>query len=229
MIKLLFNFIFLLPQIYSYLTHEHWLIIKNLKQNINTPDFIHNKIDKIIYTNSYNSTTYEAYLFRKKNWKHLKRINKKEIESYACMGLLKAIKNYNGKYNFYNFAKIYIHSELVKSISELTNPNLLPHRYRTQYKYKNLLNKNKVYNYDNEILIVDKINNIDELNKDNIYNIVNNLDSDIKRTFYYRHGYNLDFFMPIHKVSELMCWSNETTRLKLTKAYSIIKKNIKNY
>jgi len=213
----------------SYLTFNQWNIIKKFKQNSQTPEYITRKIDKIIFSNYYNKTTYEAYLFRKKNWKHFnyKKINYKEIESYACMGLIKAIKNYNGKYNFYNFAKIYIHSELLKSVSELTNPSILPHQYKSQYKYRNITSIYKIQYCGSDDWIFDKFskeNNVQEFNKEKMIDIVNQLNPDVRRTFYLRHGYNFDSEMPIYKVSELMCWSQETTRLKLLKAYNHIKK-----
>jgi RNA polymerase sigma factor (sigma-70 family) len=218
----------------GYITSPQWISIKKLLTNKETPQFIKTKIERIIYTNYYNKTMYDSYLFRTKNRKYFKQvthIKNTEIDSYACIGLLKAIKNYDyhGNNNFYKFAKLYIHYELLKSLSELLPLNILPHRYKTQYKYKYLMKQNTVSFQDDSyegfvnndmqnVIDVDVVDVID-VNID-LNNMINKLESadvsaDVKKIFSYKYQHKF----PLAKIAELMCCSKETIRKKLNIAY----------
>ena len=57
----------------------------------------------------------------------------------------------------------------------------------------------------------------------NVQIILNNLVPKIKRTFNYRYNSNLKIIRTLRDVSELMCWSEEQTRLVLLDAFDKIK------
>ena len=61
----------------------------------------------------------------------------------------------------------------------------------------------------------------------NIHIILNKLKPKIKRTFNLRYNYNLKKIRSISHVSELMCWSEEQTRLVLLDAINEIKLGLK--
>jgi hypothetical protein len=133
-----------------------------------------------------------------------------------------------GYSNFYNFSQIYIKSELYKCIAD-RNYNIIPYYHR---KNKNNYEKNKykLQFLGNDEWIIDKYNliQINNVNIDHVFNIINTLDPSIKRTFYLNYNYNLDSIRTVKHVSELMCWSPEITRQKLKLASTIIKNKLSN-
>ena len=54
---------------------------------------------------------------------------------YGYCGLWKAVRNYNGKNNFYKYASFYVDGELKQGISDHLTSCILPHRYRVSRKY----------------------------------------------------------------------------------------------
>jgi hypothetical protein len=231
----------------GYLLPKQIQLINTLLQNKNlTPD-MRIMINKIIYNNYKNKITYDSNKFYQEHYKILKSCNvlKKDVlDLYAQTGLLKAINNFNGKSNFYNYSKIYVKSEILKCISE-HKFNILPHRIKSsnkipkyikekynilyigstnhedEWKYKS--NNNIDTNYDTD---TDTNTNTNKLS--NINMIVENLDPKIKRTFKYRYDYNLKKIRSISHVSELMCWSTEKTRQVLLNANKQINTELNN-
>jgi RNA polymerase sigma factor (sigma-70 family) len=229
MLRILFILINLINFTNSYLTNYQWSLINKIIINKNTPLEIKNKVNEIIFNNYKDKVSYESHLFRKKNFKHLRKIQLDEIKQYGYLGLFKAIKNYNGYSNFYSYAKIYIHSELLRSISELSNTNLEPHKYKSQNILKNNFTK---INYGNDEWLMEKFakkNTYNKINNLQIYEIhetILNLEPFTKKIFYYRFGYNLDEYNKINKICELMCCSDETVRLELNKCIQLLRESI---
>jgi hypothetical protein len=101
---------------------------------------------------------------------------------------------------------------------------LTQYGYKGLYYYKHLLEKNKIiYLGDTQIqLIKIKNNRIDN----NVYEIINQLDPILVKTFYYRFDKDFNVINSIEKVSDLMSWSHETTRKKLNKVKLHLRNNI---
>ena len=181
-----------------------------------------------------NKTISDANIFYRDNYKLFQGNKKKILIPYAQIGLIKSIENFNGKSNFYNYSKIYIRSEMLKCISD-HRFNILPHKIKSSSKIPRYIKEKydvAIIGSNNEWQF-DKYNingykyNYDHLNKlSNVNLIVDNLEPKMKRTFKYRYDYNLKSIRSIEDVSELMCWSTETTRKTLLQAYDEIRQKI---
>jgi hypothetical protein len=114
----------------KYLNCESWDIIKNCIINPKTDNSIRNKINNIIYYYYDDWTYYKAINFKKFHYNKCKNIPLVELYSYSNMGLLKAIKNYNGKSNFTKYAEIYVNGELYKGLTELYPISIVPKKER---------------------------------------------------------------------------------------------------
>lgn len=243
-ILLFFNIIFsyYLSNCLGYLQLEQTILINKLIQNKKLTPIMRQRIDKIIFNNYTNKTRSDAYIFYKKNYKLLKNVKKNTLNLYAQTGLIKSIKKFNGKSNFYNYSTIYIKSEMLKCISD-HQFNILPHHIQTSRKISKYIkskynimkfgstNSEDEWKLDNiNVLAYNK--NYDSENNNQLFNIIqkilNNLDPKIKRTFNYRYSYDIKIIRSIIHVSELMCWSNEQTRLILSEVFNKIKFELKN-
>jgi hypothetical protein len=223
----------------AYLHVSQSMLINKLIQNNNLTPIMRQQIDIIIYDNYKNKTRSDAYIFYKKNYKLLKNVRINVLNLYAQVGLLKSIKNFNGKSNFYNYSKRYVNSEMLKCISE-HQLNLLPHYMKSSNKIpKNIKSKYNIMYFGSsngeDEWKLDDITSIIYNQNDNIINnkllniqiVVNKLEPNIKRTFNYRYDSNLKIIRSLHHVSELMCWSEEQTRLVLLDAVNKIKLELK--
>jgi hypothetical protein len=178
----------------AYLHVSQTKLINNLIQNNNLTPIMRQNIDMIIYHNYKNKTNTDAYLFYKKNYKLFRAVRFDVLKLYAQTGLIKAIRKFNGKSNFYQYSKIYVNSEMLKCISE-NNFNILPHSLKSSNKISKYT-KLKYYitsfgstNAEDEWKLNDvniKIYNQDDgvTNKLlNIQIILNKFEPKIKRTF----------------------------------------------
>lgn len=104
---------------YKFLNVKQWESIKKIIVNSDKNSDIRKKLNKIIYIH-YNDWSYnKAIEFKKFHYYKCKHIPILELYCYSNLGLMKAIKNYNGKSNFTNYAKYYINGELYKGLTEL--------------------------------------------------------------------------------------------------------------
>lgn len=223
----------------AYLHASQTSLINKLIQNNNLTPIMRNQIDAILYYNYKNKTSSDAYIFYKKNYKLLKNVKMNVLNLYAQTGLIKSIKKFNGQSNFYNYSKIYINSEMLKCISE-HQFNILPHSLKTSHKIpKYIKSKYNIINFGSTNTEDEwKLDDITSIIYNQDYNNVNNkllnvqivlnkLDPKIKRTFNYRYDSNLKIIRSLRDVSELMCWSDEKTRLVLIEAFDKIKLELK--
>ena len=103
----------------KYLNTNQWNF---LKKHISSSTISANsryKIDQIIYFYYDDWSYYKAISFKKFHYNKCKHISLNELYLYSNMGLVKAIKNYNGKSNFTKYAEFYINGELYKGLTEL--------------------------------------------------------------------------------------------------------------
>jgi RNA polymerase sigma factor (sigma-70 family) len=175
-------------------------------------------------------------VFKQKHHYYLKNIQQTEVNHYAYVGLMKAIKKYNGRSNFYKYAEIYIQAELLKSITELSGINILPHKMKTMKMYKSIVKSYKVNVFskvfsnldeENEIpssLVDLQRNSLREIKE--IKEIINNMPTDLQQTIYYKYGNDLETPITQREVSNLMDCSTETVRRRLNRAYNILKKDL---
>jgi RNA polymerase sigma factor (sigma-70 family) len=153
----------------KFLNVEQWIKIKKVIINIDKNSEIRNKINKIIYT-YYDDWSYnEAIKFKNFHYYKCKSIPLLELYCHSNLGLIKAIKNYNGKSDFSKYAIIYVKSELYKGLTELYPISCISKIERAKKKdmldNKNKINRNPIFiSYDDNIIFH---------MKNNCYNYVN--------------------------------------------------------
>jgi hypothetical protein len=143
-------FIFLINECYSYRVFRNKVLnlnqletIKKLIINTDKNSQIRIKLNKIIYL-YYDDWSYnKAIEFKKFHYYKCKNIPLIELYSYSNFGLCKAIKNYNGKSNFTNYANFYVTSELYKGLTELYPISIFSKKERSTKKKIEISSKEK--------------------------------------------------------------------------------------
>lgn len=202
----------------AFLTNQQFHFInKELFQN-NREHYL-----KLLFLHSQPFVRSEHYKFCQ-NSKIASKMNTKQKHDllyYGYCGLWKAVRNYNGKNNFYKYASFYVDGELKQGISDHLTSCILPHRYRVsrQYMKDNNMSPNFVTsfsqiddNYENNLQ--SKFTNDCVLQEiDYLYDIIYNLSN--KDRLYFTLRYDI-FTCKIRRtyknVSQLMCVSEETAR-----------------
>lgn len=161
-------------------------------------------------------------------------INLDELILDSKIGLYKAIRKFNGKFNFINYSSFYIKSELLKAITNKYSLSMVPKKYRMKSKlaiskkelkqYKALLKINLFCKYQpyylNCILINKYSENIQSLldkkyeMNEIIYKLKNIKNPFLKRIIYLKYFYNKKK-LTNKQISNLMCCSEETIRKHL--------------
>ncbi len=151
---------------------------------------------------------------------------------YSYSGLWKAIRNYNGRSNFFNYASIYVDGELKKGLTEIMGSSILPHRLRVNREFY-LQNKANYSSYFVKPLSFSHVNIISKSNKhenediNHIKDILNRLPNRDQQFFTYKYDiYTGKVKMSNRKVSRLMCVSEETARKKIEEAKIFIQENL---
>jgi len=130
----------------KYINNEQWNILKKYIINPQTNIIERNKINKIIYFYYDDWSYYKALKFKKFHYNKCKNIPLIELYSYSNVGLLKAIKNYNGKSNFIKYAEIYVNGELYKGLTDLHPISIVSRKERSK---KQNISEVNLYNKEN--------------------------------------------------------------------------------
>ena len=128
-----------------YLTNYQLNLVNNLIKNDKLGINDRNKINLILFKAYENFAVKKAIEFKQKHSFKCKDIKNDELFFSSKIGLFKAIQNYNGKYSLANYSYIYIHSELLKLITEKYSLSSIPKKERI--KNKSNLSKNELYKY----------------------------------------------------------------------------------
>ena len=188
---------------------------------------------------------YNAY----EKWAIKKAIDFKNLHKYKCnnikieelvfsskIGLFKAIKKYNGKYDLINFSNIYVNSELFKVLTDKYSLSILPKSHRCKnksklskqelFRYKLLLNTKFSCYYESWQLDTIFVNNNEEIsnkiikkyydiNKLNL--LLSNLSPFSIRILFLKYYNDDNKNFSNKKISELMGCSEETIRKEFIK------------
>ena len=110
----------------NYLTKSQWANVRNIlyfiktqKTSNNDYEQMKNKIQNILYYKYEKLAYWKAYHFKKFHYHKCSHISLIELSLYSRIGLCKAIKNYNPEYDFNKYVNLYIHSELLRGLTEL--------------------------------------------------------------------------------------------------------------
>jgi len=207
-----------------------WRTIKSLIQNPGLTSVMKKKINNIIYSYYEDWATHKAFQFKKCHKYKLKHISGNELSIYSKKGLYEAIKNYNGKFSFTNYASIYVNGELYKGLTELFPISSIP---KSERIVKKIYQKKEWFNYKRKLstkfigkdewlldkAIDNKIENqlsIEEMEKYiDFWKKINNMDAFSKRVFEYKYDFLLKKQRSNKHISELMVCSEEHVRKTL--------------
>jgi hypothetical protein len=208
----------------AYLHSNHWNIINNLLKK----DKYRKPIENILYNHHhYWSRKYTKNFIKKYNF----IINNHQLKNLQCcasIGLLKSIRNYNGRGNFYVYSSIYMNGELFKGITQVYPIKLLPHHLRVNKKWKQsnpetFLKNMKATKYignDEYILEYCKINNSYNLPNE-IRKIITDLPSQDIRLFYSRYNvHDLSVKRTVKYLSYLFACSEKTINKRLSNIHN---------
>ncbi len=170
----------------------------------------------------------QAYEFKKKNYYKCGRIPTHELINYAKCGLYRCTLNYNGRSNFTNYARVYVHYELQQALTDSYSLSILPKKMRVSSKanmteiekedYKKLLHvetrSNPSFLYDNKQETPIDVYNRHENNYE-LWVKINELDPFTKRCLHLKYSYNFEQIRSNKEVANMMCCSAETIRKKL--------------
>lgn len=226
------KFIFLLFSSYIFLieafltTYQFRLVSEILSKDFNNyPNYlpIKYKTQEVLFNHSkpFVHNNFKIFCHNSRFAKRFTNYKKNQLLHYGYQGLWKAILKYNGKSNFYNFAKIYVDSELKLGMSNIISSSIIPHRLRTTKKfrdsnkelYKNSFILPRSFYLDKDI----KNSKNNKIKLETIREMIQELDPIDKRYFYYKYGYDLNTKKSNKYVGDLLGVSHETVRKKIKK------------
>jgi len=227
----------------NYLSVFQWRTIQSLIQNPGTTYVMKQKINNILYNYYEGWAINKAFQFKKQHSYKLKHISGDELSIYSKKGLWDAIKNYNGKNGFTNYATIYINGELYKGLTQLYPITSIP---KTERKIKKTFKGKEWFDYKRKLntkfvgkeewlidkTIDNKIENqlsMEVLDKyTEFWKKVNNMDAFSKRVFEYKYDFLLEKQRTNKHISKLMVCSEEHIRKNLQNTIEKIVEDNKN-
>ena len=207
-----------------YLTTPQWKMIQHLLEHKQLTTPMRNKINTVLFHYYDDWSCYKAKEFKRFHKHKCKHIPVEELQMYARLGLMNAIRNYKGKSLFSKYANIYIQGQLYRGMTELHPLTIasLTHRKTkakqcTTYFIGNnewMLDKIHYNNENNLNIITNEILN-KQLVKELFYNTIRPLDVSGKRMIRYKFDYEWNQLRTNKQVAELMACSEEHVRKTL--------------
>lgn len=211
-----------------YLSAPQWKHIHNLLEHKQLTLPMRNKINEVLFHYYDDWSCHKAKEFKRLHNFKCKHIPVDELEMYARLGLMNAIRNYKGKSVFSQYANIYIQGELYRGMTEL-HPltSISPRKRKTKtlsIKKKHILT---TYFLGNKNWMIDKIqysnnNNINHcinndilnirIKKDDFWNILEIQPIKTKRMIRYKFDCEWNPIRTNKQVAELMACSSEHIR-----------------
>jgi RNA polymerase sigma factor (sigma-70 family) len=221
--------------IQKYLSKYQWSLIHTILTNPTTDDSTKKKTQQIIYTFYDQWAFTQAYKFKQLHKYKCQHISTIELYSYASIGLYKSIQSYNPKYNFINYANIYIQSELLKGLTDLHPISLISKGNRKKGYSIVKKEKSKVQYIGNNDWILDKtkknkvpFDNIIEMNNNiNVWETINTLSPFQKSILEYKYNFYFEKIRSNKEIAELMSCSEEWIRINIKKSLLSMKNNVK--
>jgi hypothetical protein len=129
---ILYFVFFIIKQVASlHLNGNQIKMINNLLKNPDLRSLDREKINSVLYIAYEKFAIKKALEFKSVHKYKCTNMQKEEIILSSKIGLFKAIQKYNGKYDFINYATIYINSELFRLLTDKYSLSSLPKSYRS--------------------------------------------------------------------------------------------------
>jgi DNA-directed RNA polymerase specialized sigma subunit len=224
-----------------YLSSSQWQSIHSLLKNPKLTSEMRNKINTIIYNHYETYALVKAYEFKTFHKYKCQNIKLDELKLYSKVGLIKAVKKYNGYSYFVNYADKYIMGELYKGLTDLyplssipkidrrkgiqhRGSHLMKEHPTTFIRYENywLFDKYNLLN-GNDVCHIDKI--IESDNTRALLEFIHrSLDPFSKQVFFYKYDTNFNVMRTNKQVADLLCCSEETIRIALIEIKNRLKR-----
>lgn len=224
---------------YKMISPIHWKYLQSCVVSKDTTSSMRQKINHILFQRHipyvYGLTT----RFRNEHYRKSKNIGKEDMLAYAYKGLYDAVKNYNGKYCFVNFARLHINGALYKSLTEHNQISVLSKRERrkktTHIDHKQIELRKNTYLQKRDYLPskLDWDKTLDSISTIDVYmqkwEMIHTFPPFVKRCFHLRFDFYFNRIRSNKEVAELMCCKEEWVRrniadyvLQLTNNYARI-------
>lgn len=208
-----------------YLSNPQWKMIQRLLEHKQLTMPMKDKINTILFHYYDDWSCYKAMAFKQIHKHKCKHIPLDELQMYARLGLMNAIRNYKGNSVFSYYANIYIQGELYRGMTELHPLTCISPRDRKNKPLPCIKKKHVLTTYflGNKEWMIDKIqyskNNLDNeilnnyLIKEEFWNTIDKqANIKTKRMIHYKFDYEWNQVRTNKQVAELMGCSQEHVR-----------------
>uniref|UniRef100_A0A6C0E3F9 Uncharacterized protein n=1 Tax=viral metagenome TaxID=1070528 RepID=A0A6C0E3F9_9ZZZZ len=208
-----------------YLSNSQWKMIHHLLEHKQLTLPMKHKLNTVLFHCYDDWACYKAKEFKKIHNYKCNHIPVDELQMYARVGLIHAIRNYKGKSVFSHYANIYIQGELYKGMTELHPLTCISPRDRKNKTLPSIKKKHVLTTYflGNNEWMIDKIqsykNNLDNeiLNKciikEEFWKTIDKQSNiKTKRMIHYKFDYEWNQLRTNKQVAELMGCSQEHVR-----------------
>jgi DNA-directed RNA polymerase specialized sigma subunit len=216
--------------------------IKNILSNPTTPTDIRRKTQQILFMEYMPWLKKQVRLFKQSNVKSLKFILEYDLQQYAIIGFLDAIKNFDGNSSLINYAAKHVEGKLRLGILELMPLKPLNHyqKYikRRKYMMPSMLSYDKYWLFDKckraiedekNIVIYGSQNNNTLVVKENeiithIKMAVMEMPEQYKSLFFARYDMgNLRKIRSVYKICKMFRYSDETYRKRMNVIHTYLR------
>ena len=210
------------------LTKSQWRTLQyyiQSKNTIVTPSMME-KVQTILYARHVPLMKNTISEFRRFHKYKCRYVSQWDLEQYASVGLLHAIKNYNGRSIFHQYAKIYIQGALYKAMTKHYPISRISAKERKKRKIpkafdfetcgKNYVHQNNWYLGKMDYLNHDSLKTISQTNYDDdlrdIWISTCRLDPFTKRIFNMKFDYHFHVLRSNREIADYCACSEETVR-----------------
>jgi RNA polymerase sigma factor (sigma-70 family) len=218
-----------MPLCAAYLNYIQISYVRAILTHPHTPEYMRNQTQKVLF-NAYKPWLHkQVRFFRRKH--HVSNLRRDDLYHYAALGLLQAIKNFDGKSSLVNYAEKHVDGQLRLGLLEMTPMKPLNH-YQTYTKRYKIL-KPGLVSYEN-YWVFDKEwsrrrnANCDSSNRDEIEEIINivlSMPSKYSTVFFSRYD-SVDLSKKDRTVASIcseLGFSTETYRKRMSTVKQFIK------
>ena len=249
--KMLFLFLSFTNFLYSSNSYKYtipkssWDKIQKIIQQTNNGSLLRNKVNELLYACFEKWAVNQAYEFKVHHKYKCRNIKLDDLILSSQLGLHKSIGNYKGTSSFPLYSKIYIQGELNDCLTKFHPLTNIPKNDRKKSKHHFTPQERRIYKKQLETSWVpyEDFWRFDKMRKDLQENkiLVNlqerekhaelwkklidqSIDPISKKVFQYKYDYDFKVIRSNREIAELMGYSEEYVRLKLSAFCNKVKK-----
>ena len=210
-----------------------WKLLQSYVISEDTTDSMRQKVNHILFQRHIPFVYGMTHQFRNVHYRKSKNINKEDMLAYAYKGLYDAVKKYNGKYLFVNYAKLHVNGALYKALTEHNQISVLSkHQRRKKVQYIDhnyyALRKN-VYLQKKDSLLSTQTSVEETIETIDIYmekwKTINQFPPFVRRCFHFRFDFYFNCIRVNKEVADLMCCKEEWVRRNIANYITLLTSN----